>query len=247
MQEGGDRKKPNPVVQRVKIIMALGLIVVHVHSQFLSQVTGVSLTLSTSPALLDSEGNDKETEHVPLQDYLWWKMFHLSTDQLVTIGLGLLLLLKYTFYDKTTVRQSTSCLSTERNTTTIPSPIQYPVIDGDITTAYFRKRSITINPVPTALSHEAKSQVADHKESGVKVSVDQELDRPTDMISVAVQTEELRPKFSLTSISDVESDEEGLQVSADIDFPRPVDVCVEILKSEVSNSTRPDVYALVVY
>ena len=85
MQEEEEGKKPNPVVQRVKVIMALGLVVVHLHSRFLSNVTGLSLWLSDS-----AEGNEVdqgkeegagETEKIPIPDYLWWKAVNLTVDQ----------------------------------------------------------------------------------------------------------------------------------------------------------------------
>ena len=86
MQE--EERKPNPVVQRVKIIMAMGLTVVHLHSRFLSGVTGLSLRLGSQleegGALLggarEQVGED-EIEKVPLTEYLWWKTFNLSVDQ----------------------------------------------------------------------------------------------------------------------------------------------------------------------
>lgn len=85
MQEEEAQKKPNPVVQRVKIIMALGLTVVHLHGWFLSGLTGLSFGLS-----LQTEGAGimqknlapaSEIEKVPLQDYILWKAFNLSGDQ----------------------------------------------------------------------------------------------------------------------------------------------------------------------
>lgn len=83
MQE--EEKKPNPVVQRVKIIMAVGLTVVHLHSRFLSGMTGLSLGLSAPSAEEESsireEGGEDGIEKVPLPEYLWWKVFNLSVDQ----------------------------------------------------------------------------------------------------------------------------------------------------------------------
>ena len=71
MTQEEDKKKQNTVVQRVEVIKVLGLVVVHVHSRFLSQVTGVSLSFSSSsttlPALLETTGNDQGYEQVPLQ------------------------------------------------------------------------------------------------------------------------------------------------------------------------------------
>ena len=93
MQE--EEKKPNPVVQRIKIIMALGLLVVHVHSRFLSSMTGLSFGFSSSggDSVETGGGGGGEIERVteadgegdlvkvPLPDYLWWKVFHLTADQ----------------------------------------------------------------------------------------------------------------------------------------------------------------------
>lgn len=85
-----ESKKPNPVAQRVKIIMTLGLFVVHLHSRFLSNVTGLSFGfgLSTGPQSGDSASGERvgivgpeEMEVVPLPQYLWWKMFNFSLDQ----------------------------------------------------------------------------------------------------------------------------------------------------------------------
>ena len=90
MQEEEAQKKPNPVVQRVKIIMALGLVVVHLHGWFLSGITGLSFGFTSQ-----TTGDDITSEHslpttadeivkVPLQDYLLWKAFNLSGDQVCT-------------------------------------------------------------------------------------------------------------------------------------------------------------------
>lgn len=83
MQEE-EAKKPNPVAQRVKIIMALGLSVVHLHSRFLSNVTGLSFGFDWSvseTASSEGVGGAGEMEIVPLPQYLWWKVFNLSVDQ----------------------------------------------------------------------------------------------------------------------------------------------------------------------
>ena len=127
MQEEEAQKKPNPVVQRVKIIMALGLTVVHLHGWFLSGITGLSFGLAphTSGDELSSPSSAPSDEivRVPLQDYLLWKAFNLSGDQvcgcfspsphtlclcvcvilqIVTLALSTVLFVKYIFLDKAT-------------------------------------------------------------------------------------------------------------------------------------------------
>ena len=85
MQEEEAQKKPNPVVQRVKIIMALGLVVVHLHGWFLSGITGLSFGLAPQTTGDEiAEELSVPTEKVPLQQYLWWKAFNLSGDQVCT-------------------------------------------------------------------------------------------------------------------------------------------------------------------
>ena len=230
MQEGENRKKPNPVVQRVKIIMALGLVVVHIHSRFLSQVTGVSLYLSTAPALVESEASDQETERVPLHDYLWWKAFHLSADQLVTVGLGVVLLLKYTFYDKTNT-VSSSQFGSKQMTSSI---VSIPSIDGDITTAYFRKRSITIN------CNSKENHYGMRKDSGIEECAHKENDcfcSISNTVSVAVQTEESLSNFFISN-SPEPKDFDDAEISSESnipihDTPRSVAECLEIFKSKV--------------
>ena len=101
MQE--EEKQPNPVVQRVKIIMALGLAVMHLHSWFFSQLIGLSLG-GLPPSFEDNEGVSgvgglsEETaegeeggggggggrEKVSMMEFLWLKVFHLSGDQVHT-------------------------------------------------------------------------------------------------------------------------------------------------------------------
>lgn len=82
MQEE-DTKKTNPVAQRVKVIMTLGLIVVHLHSR----LTGWSFGFGTGvnpeggSGKEDAVGEGGEMELVPLPEYLWWKAFNLSVDQ----------------------------------------------------------------------------------------------------------------------------------------------------------------------
>ena len=75
--------------------MALGLLVVHLHSRFLSGVTGLSFGFSSSSDSAEAGGGDTvkeievegdgDLEKVPLPDYLLWKAFHLTADQVKCI------------------------------------------------------------------------------------------------------------------------------------------------------------------
>ena len=79
-----EERKPNPVVQRVKVIMALGLIVVQLHSRYLAGMTGLSFGFSSQAAEKnDSQSGvtEDEIEKIPLADYIWWKTLNISVDQ----------------------------------------------------------------------------------------------------------------------------------------------------------------------
>ena len=143
--------------------MAPGLVVVHLHSWFLSQVMGVTLPFSSpsstslvSPATINCVQEHSDIKLIPLNEYIWWKAFNLSTDQIVTITLAVSPLLKYTFYDKPVQNLS--------HTSKHPSPslqesikTTYPPrmsSSKDITSAYFLKRSITLDTIPEVRSSE---------------------------------------------------------------------------------------------
>ena len=260
MTQEEDKKKPNPVVQRVKVIMALGLVVVHIHSRFLSQVTGVSLSFSssstTSPALLQTTGNDQSYEQVPLQEYIWWKTLNPSVDQLVTVGLAILLLLKYIFYDKPV----TNSLSNNKpvSSVTPKASTENPFNDKDITAAYFRKRRISINSVTNYYEqNDKKIETTCRKDSGIELSspddvkkilqdnFQSELDSwKKGTTSVEVQTEltAMKPKakFSISLFDIDESDDiEDKLVEPHIIAPqRSLEECLKIFKGEVSSLYR---------
>ena len=75
--------------------MALGLFVVHLHSRFLSSVTGLSFGFPSSSSDVVKVNSEVESkgvmeeggniEKVPLPDYLWWKAFNLTADQVCTL------------------------------------------------------------------------------------------------------------------------------------------------------------------
>uniref|UniRef100_A0A674CDJ7 3-hydroxy-3-methylglutaryl coenzyme A reductase n=1 Tax=Salmo trutta TaxID=8032 RepID=A0A674CDJ7_SALTR len=70
--------KPNPVTQRVKIIMSLGLVLVHAHSRLVSEQPGQNRTVEG--ATLSS-------------------LVSMELEQVITLGLALLLAVKYVFFE----------------------------------------------------------------------------------------------------------------------------------------------------
>jgi hydroxymethylglutaryl-CoA reductase (NADPH) len=97
------KQEPNPVVQRVKLIMSLGLVAVHLHSHsgFLTEITGVRFPEGFSwSASHTAEIAADHIELVPFHQYLLWKLLHLSNGQLITLLLAVILVLKYIIFDK---------------------------------------------------------------------------------------------------------------------------------------------------
>uniref|UniRef100_A0A671TRM8 3-hydroxy-3-methylglutaryl coenzyme A reductase n=1 Tax=Sparus aurata TaxID=8175 RepID=A0A671TRM8_SPAAU len=88
--------KPNPVTQRVKIIMSLGLALVHAHTRLAAEHPGQNRTVEGPVAKrLESGGT----------------MF-MDLEQVITLGLALLLAVKYVFFEQTETESSLSLKST---------------------------------------------------------------------------------------------------------------------------------------
>uniref|UniRef100_A0A3P8R8E4 3-hydroxy-3-methylglutaryl coenzyme A reductase n=1 Tax=Astatotilapia calliptera TaxID=8154 RepID=A0A3P8R8E4_ASTCA len=85
--------KPNPVTQRVKIIMSLGLALVHAHTRLTAEHSGQNRTV---------EGIDLE--------------------QVITLGLALILAVKYVFFEQAETESSLSLKSTIISSTPSPKP-----------------------------------------------------------------------------------------------------------------------------
>uniref|UniRef100_A0A665X076 3-hydroxy-3-methylglutaryl coenzyme A reductase n=1 Tax=Echeneis naucrates TaxID=173247 RepID=A0A665X076_ECHNA len=103
--------KPNPVTQRVKIIMSLGLALVHAHTR-----------LAAETKRLNSGG-----VVWPLTNSLMSLSTSMDLEQVITLGLALLLAVKYVLFEQTETESSLS-LKTPIITS---SPTQKPRVAGD--------------------------------------------------------------------------------------------------------------------
>lgn len=93
--------KPNPVTQRVKIIMSLGLALVHAHTRLAAEHPGQNSSVEGPIATrLDSGGKTW-----PL------KLTSMDLEQVITLGLALLLAVKYVFFEQTETESSLSLMS----------------------------------------------------------------------------------------------------------------------------------------
>ncbi|XP_062867284.1 3-hydroxy-3-methylglutaryl-CoA reductase b [Trichomycterus rosablanca] len=90
--------KPNPVTQRVKMIMSLVLALVHAHTRLLAEAPGHN----DSGSAVDVH-NRSANPHTP--------MTSLDMEQVITLSLALLLAVKYVFFEQTEVESSLSIRS----------------------------------------------------------------------------------------------------------------------------------------
>ncbi|KAK9532257.1 hypothetical protein VZT92_009653 [Zoarces viviparus] len=109
--------KPNPVTQRVKIIMSLGLAVVHAHTRLAAEHPGQNRSVDGPMATrLDAGGTMR-----PL------KLTSMDLEQVITLGLALLLAVKYVFFEQTETESSLSLMSPIISS----PPTQKPRMVGD--------------------------------------------------------------------------------------------------------------------
>ncbi|KAM6986596.1 3-hydroxy-3-methylglutaryl-coenzyme A reductase-like [Aplochiton taeniatus] len=93
--------KPNPVTQRVKIIMSLGLVLVHAHSRLTTEQRGQNRTADGPVA-----------HRLETSQSLWpLTLTSMEIEQVITLGLALLLAVKYVFFEKTEAESSLSLRS----------------------------------------------------------------------------------------------------------------------------------------
>ncbi|XP_073334051.1 3-hydroxy-3-methylglutaryl-coenzyme A reductase-like [Pagrus major] len=93
--------KPNPVTQRVKIIMSLGLALVHAHTRLAAEHPGQNRTVEEPIAKRLESGGPM----LPL------KLTSMDLEQVITLGLALLLAVKYVFFEQTETESSLSLTS----------------------------------------------------------------------------------------------------------------------------------------
>ncbi|PNI73309.1 HMGCR isoform 2 [Pan troglodytes] len=115
-----EENKPNPVTQRVKMIMSLGLVLVHAHSRWIADPSPQNSTADTSKVSLGLDENvSKRIEpSVSLWQFYLSKMISMDIEQVITLSLALLLAVKYIFFEQT---ETESTLS-------LKNPITSPVV-----------------------------------------------------------------------------------------------------------------------
>ncbi|KAM6953987.1 3-hydroxy-3-methylglutaryl-coenzyme A reductase-like [Aplochiton taeniatus] len=93
--------KPNPVSQRVKMIMSLGLVMVHAHSRWIAEPLSLNSTMEVVQAglALDQHTPKRMDPQGPLWLFYFSRMWSMDVEQVVCLGLALLLAVKYIFFE----------------------------------------------------------------------------------------------------------------------------------------------------
>ncbi|XP_077087766.1 3-hydroxy-3-methylglutaryl-CoA reductase a isoform X2 [Siphateles boraxobius] len=108
--EEEEDNKPNPVTQRVKMIMSLGLVMVHAHSRWIADPTSSNGTLDLPQVGVSLNDNmPKRIEpDMPLWHFYMSRMISMDIEQMITLGLALFLAVKYIFFEQVEMESTLS-------------------------------------------------------------------------------------------------------------------------------------------
>ncbi|KAM6225002.1 3-hydroxy-3-methylglutaryl-Coenzyme A reductase [Rhynchocyon petersi] len=123
-----EENKPNPVTQRVKMIMSLGLVLVHAHSRWIADPSPQNSTAENSKLSLGLDENvSKRIEpNVSLWQFYLSKMVSMDIEQVITLSLALLLAVKYIFFEQAETESTLSL----KNPITSPMVTPKKVLDN---------------------------------------------------------------------------------------------------------------------
>ncbi|XP_038259536.2 3-hydroxy-3-methylglutaryl-Coenzyme A reductase isoform X1 [Dermochelys coriacea] len=120
-----EENKPNPVTQRVKMIMSLGLVLVHAHSRWIAEPSAQNSTAENSVGM-DENAPKRIEPNVSLWQFYLSRMASLDIEQVITLGLALLLAVKYIFFEQTETESTLSL----KNPITSPLIVQKKMSDN---------------------------------------------------------------------------------------------------------------------
>lgn len=234
LQTEEEEKKPNPVTQRVKIIMSAGLVLVHAHSRLVTENSaGGGFDDGKSVGELGFISAEHLTErHVKPNMSLWQfyidRMLTVNLDYTITLVLALALILKYILFDNDVDQHLMGLLAKEeqerRNELAAAENNMKMISDVPaVFTQDTRKKSVSFNPV---LMTDESTQTEPHRER-------------KRIVSFTVGTDD----SGSSSDSEREFEEKETQTNSDVRIveenqtPRNVDTCLEIMKKEKSASS----------
>ncbi|KAM6944110.1 3-hydroxy-3-methylglutaryl-coenzyme A reductase-like [Lycodopsis pacificus] len=123
MEEEEDNK-PNPVSQRVKMIMSLGLVMVHAHSRWIAEPLSINTRVGVPQVGMELDHllpRRIEPER-PLWHFYLTRMLTMDIEQVICLALALLLAVKYIFFEQTEMESTLSL----KNPITMSAPALTP-------------------------------------------------------------------------------------------------------------------------
>ncbi|XP_073440192.1 3-hydroxy-3-methylglutaryl-Coenzyme A reductase [Dendrobates tinctorius] len=208
--EEEEDNKPNPVTQRVKMIMSLGLVLVHAHSRWISEPSpqnNTSISDHKAAIGLDDTIPKRIEPNMALWQFYLSRMVTMDIEQVITLSLALLLAVKYIFFEQTETESTFSL----KNPITSPVTVPKKQVDG----------CCRMEPVPEKPAKDCKIEDMSSKEEKEAVI------KPLPLENSA------KANFVLgDSSSSPDTSEEEKETAFDIpEVPRPIDECVRILKN----------------
>ncbi|XP_056274728.1 3-hydroxy-3-methylglutaryl-coenzyme A reductase-like [Pseudoliparis swirei] len=116
--------KPNPVTQRVKMIMSLGLVMVHAHSRWITEPFSINTTVGVPEVGMELDYLSPrriEPERTLWHFYLT-RMLTMDIEQVICLALALLLAIKYIFFEQSEMESTLSL----KNPITMSAPALTP-------------------------------------------------------------------------------------------------------------------------
>lgn len=204
-----EENKPNPVTQRVKMIMSLGLVLVHAHSRWIAEPSAQNSTAEMSIEL--DESTPKRIEpNVSLWQFYLSRMASMDIEQVVTLGLALLLAVKYIFFEQTEMESTLSLKNP------ITSPAVMPKKNPE---NCCRKQSLPSpnNPKPRKVDEAPVAK--EEKDKAIKPHLSESSAKATFVVGNCTPPE---TSFSNKKEPEIELPKE----------PRPVEECLRILRND---------------
>ncbi|KAG7236772.1 hypothetical protein INR49_000235 [Caranx melampygus] len=102
--------KPNPVTQRVKMIMSLGLVMVHAHSRWIAEPLSINTTVGIPQVGMEVDHlSPRRVEpEKPLWQFYLTRMITMDIEQVICLALALLLAIKYIFFEQVEMESTLS-------------------------------------------------------------------------------------------------------------------------------------------
>ncbi|XP_010160292.1 PREDICTED: 3-hydroxy-3-methylglutaryl-Coenzyme A reductase isoform X2 [Eurypyga helias] len=202
-----EENKPNPVTQRVKMIMSLGLVLVHAHSRWIAEPAAQNSTVENSVGL-DENAPKRIEPNVSLWQFYLSRMASMDVEQVFTLGLALLLAVKYIFFEQ----------AETESTLSLKNPITSPVmVQKKVPENCCRKRSGPLRSNQKANTVEEALVPKDENAEVIKPVLAESSAKATFVVGICNPME---------NSSSLNGKEEEMELPKE---PRPVEECVRIL------------------